>query len=239
LILARVSQGEAGGIPEQGFAYETDLYRSHDEARGVERIHDMETANRLSIRAVALFASLGIAGCSIGRGGNSMNKPSSGAVTQLEESKVEPLFRAALQYQSTSEHDAVIGAGGREGAYIGSGDGTIAGEKVRGTVQWSLWAGNCVYPLVRNGQSIPEGIHLCTMNPVGFIETQDGARIRFDGRGYGLRRPEKYRTSLTLVFGTEDPRYVWLTKVLGVMEGEFDEKEGRATWNVYVPAERP
>jgi hypothetical protein len=210
----------------------------HDEHREAEKIHDRETANRLSIRTLALFASLAIAGCSIGQGENSMNKPSRGPVTQLEESKVELLFRALLQYQSASEHDAVIGVEGREGAYIGSGDGTIAGEKLQGTVQWSLWAGDCVYPLVRNGQSIPEGTHLCTMNPVGFIETQDGARIRFDGRGYGLRRPEKYRTSLTLVFGTEDSRYVWLTKVLGVMDGEFDEKNGRATWNVYVPTER-
>ena len=35
--------------------------------------------------------------------------------------------------------------------------------------------------LVRSGQSVPEGLHLCTINPVGFIETLDGARIRFDG----------------------------------------------------------
>jgi len=27
--------------------------------------------------------------------------------------------------------------------------------------------------------------------------------IRFDGRGYGLRSPEKYRVSLTLVLGSE------------------------------------
>jgi hypothetical protein len=39
-----------------------------------------------------------------------------------------------------------------------------------------------------------------------------------------------------LVFSTEDARYIWLTKLLGVMEGEFDEKAGRTSWNVYVPA---
>jgi hypothetical protein len=83
---------------------------------------------------------------------------------------------------------------------------------------------------------VPEGLHLCTINPAGFIETQDGARIRFDGRGYGLRGPEIYQTNLTLVFSTEDARYIWLTKLLGVMEGEFDEKAGRTSWNVYVPA---
>jgi len=37
------------------------------------------------------------------------------------------------------------------------------------------------------------------------------------------------------VFGTEDARYAWLSKVPAVMEGEFDEKAGRATWNVHIP----
>ncbi len=141
-----------------------------------------------------------------------------------------------LQYRSQAQQDAVVPPKAREGEYIGSGDGTATGDRLRGTVRWSLWAGDCVYPLVRQGQNIPDGLHLCTMNPVGFIETPDGARIRFDGRGYGLRSPERYRTSLTMVFGTEDTRYAWLTKVLGVMEGEFDEKAGRATWEVYFPA---
>src|SRR5260370_12890936 len=152
------------------------------------------------------------------------------------ESPLEPLFRADLQYRSESQSDAVMVAEGREGVYIGSGDGMVTGDRVRGTVRWSLWSGNCLYPLVRSGQSVPEGLHLCTINPAGFIETQDGARIRFDGRGYGLRSSEKYQTNLTLVFSTEDVRYAWLTREVAVMEGQFDEKTGRATWNVYVPA---
>ena len=48
---------------------------------------------------------------------------------------------------------------------------------------------------------------------------------------------ERYQTNLTSVFGTEDARYTWLTKVVTVIEGEFDEKAGHAIWNVYVPAE--
>ena len=148
---------------------------------------------------------------------------------------LEPLFQAVLQYKSESEADAVVAVEGHEGAYIGSGDGTVKGERIRGTIRWSLWSGNCVYPLVRKGQTIPAGLHLCTMNPSGFIETLEGARIRFDGRGYGLRSPDKYRVSVTLVFGTENARYAWLSKVPAVMEGEFDEKAGRAMWNVHVP----
>jgi len=156
--------------------------------------------------------------------------------TSSGETRLETLFKADLQYRSESQSDAVVVAEGREGVYIGSGDGTVTGDQLRGTVRWSLWSGNCLYPLVRSGQSAPEGLHLCTINPAGFIETEDGARIRFDGRGYGLRSSGKYQTNLTLVFGTEDVRYEWLTKVVAVMEGEFDEKTGQATWNVYVPA---
>jgi hypothetical protein len=152
------------------------------------------------------------------------------------EERLEELFKADLQYRSESESDAVVVAEGGDGVYIGSGDGTVAGDRLRGTIRWSLWSGNCLYPLVRSGQSVPEGLHLCTINPAGFIETLDGARIRFDGRGYGLRSAEKYQTNLTLIFSTEDVRYEWLTKVVAVMDGDFDEKTGRATWNVYVPA---
>ena len=72
--------------------------------------------------------------------------------------------------------------------------------------------------------------------PWGSSKTLDGARIRFDGRGYGLRSSEKYQTNLTLILSTEDVRYEWLTKVVAVTDGDFDEKTGRATWNVYVPA---
>ena len=73
------------------------------------------------------------------------------------------------------------------------------------------------------------------MNPGGFIDTHDGARVRFDGRGYGLRSPERYLVSATLTFRTQAESYDWLTKVLAVMHGEFDEKSGRAVWNVLVP----
>ena len=163
-------------------------------------------------------------------------KPARDSVTAtVEQDRLPRLFSAVLQYRS-AEQGAVIAPDGREGEYIGSGDGIATGDRVNGTLHWSLWAGACVYPLVRKGQTVPDGLHLCTMNPVGFIETGDGARIRLDGRGYWLRSPDRYRTSLTLVFGTEDPRYAWLTKVLGLVQGEFDEKAGRATWEVYVPA---
>ena len=170
-------------------------------------------------------------------GASTMTQSEKTAPSTSGKTDLEPLFTAVLQHRSAAELDAVVSSQGRAGAYIGSGDGTATGKHLEGTVRWSLWSENCLYPTTRKGHPVPDGLHLCTLNPGGFIETRDGARIRFDGRGYGLRTPEKYHTSMTLVFGTEDARYTWLTHVLGAMEGEFDEKTGRAVWHVYVPAD--
>ena len=148
---------------------------------------------------------------------------------------LDHLFDAALQFRSDSLNDAVVPPDGREGVYIGSGDGTVTGPVLQGTMQWSVYSGNCLYPLIRQGQTVPDDLHICTLNPGGVITTDDGVRIRFDGKGYGLRTPEKYRVSMTIVFGTEETRFDWLTKVLGVMEGEFDEHAGRGIWRVYLP----
>ncbi len=145
------------------------------------------------------------------------------------------LFRAVLQFTSDSPADAVVSADDRDGAYIGSGDGTVTGERVSGTMSWSLYAGDCLYPLIRSGQAVPDELHLCTLTLGGFIETHDGARLRFDGRGYGLRNAVRYLWSATLAFRTESAEYEWLTTALAVMEGDFDEKAGRAVLNVFVP----
>lgn len=147
--------------------------------------------------------------------------------------QLELLFRAVLQYRSPGQ-DAVISAEDREGVIIGSGDGTVTGALLEGSLRWSLWARDCVYPAIRDGAIIPDGLHLCTMDAGGLIETPDGATISFSGRGYGLRSPDKYRTSLTLAFATDHTSYAWLQPLPGLMSGEFDETSGRAMWNVYL-----
>ena len=146
------------------------------------------------------------------------------------------LFEAVLQFTSDVPADAVFQVDKRDGAYIGSGDGTVKGDRVSGTMTWSLYAGECLYPIIRRGETVPDERHLCTLTPGGFIDTLDGARVRFEGRGYGLRTRDWYRVSATLVFQTDAPQYEWLTDVLAVMEGDFDEKAGRAAWNVFVPS---
>jgi hypothetical protein len=146
------------------------------------------------------------------------------------------LFDAAVAFTSESPADALIPPDGREGAYLGDGDGVVRGERLRGRLRFSFYSGNCLYPRIRRGETVPDALNLCTLNPGGYIESDDGARIDFDGNGYGLRSPERYRVSMTMAFRTVDARYVWLNRVLGLMNGDFDEKTGRATWHVYVPS---
>ena len=145
------------------------------------------------------------------------------------------LFTVRLEFTSDSPSDAIVPAEGRDGAHIGSGPGTVTGDRVEGTMSWSLYAGDCLYPRIRKGDAVPDDRHLCTLSPGGFIETQDGARIQFDGRGYGLRTRDWYRLSATLTFSTNAVHYEWLTDVLAVMEGDFDERAGCAIWHVYAP----
>jgi hypothetical protein len=149
-----------------------------------------------------------------------------------------PLFQAALELRSDSPADAVVPADGREGIYIGTSLGTVTGKRLSGVIRASFYSGDCLYPLARAGQLVPDGLHLCTVNPGMIIDTRDGARIRVDGKGYGLRDAGHYQVGAALVFATEAPRYSWLTRTLAVLEGEFDERTGRSSWCVYLPNDR-
>ncbi len=188
------------------------------------------------LMTLLLVAVLSIATSSQSYGDKQVNdrtvEPST--TTPAGQAPLDHLFTAVLEFQSDSPADAVVPAAGRQGAYIGSGEASVEG-RLQGSMRWSFYSANCLFPQIRQGQKVPDDLHLCTVNPAGFIETQDGARISFDGNGYGLRSAERYLVSMTMVFNTEDARYAWLNRELGVMEGELDEGAGHSTWNVYVP----
>ena len=152
---------------------------------------------------------------------------------------LEHLFDADLVYKPGMAD--VVPATDREGVLIGSGDGVVSGSKLRGRIRWTLYSSACLYPAVRAGLPAPAGQHLCKVNPGGVIETEDGAEIWFDANGYGLRgydpaEPSRYVLTMSLRFNTADSRYAWLNAVLGVWEGRFDERSGRASYTAYVPA---
>lgn len=88
---------------------------------------------------------------------------------------LEPLFDAELRYTSDSPADAVVPPEGREGVYIGSGDGLVNGV-LNGTIRWSFYSADCMYLLVKRGDAVPPGQHLCYDNPGGFIDTHSTLR---------------------------------------------------------------
>ncbi len=137
---------------------------------------------------------------------------------------LEPLFDAELDYQTgmpplTSEGD---------GALIGSGDGAVHGPKLTGKLEWTLFE--------------QPGSTVCRMAPVARITTDDGARIRFDGRGYGTRLSPgdpNWRVAATLYVTTDDSRYSWLDGALALWEGEFNEATGHARYTAYLQPATP
>ncbi len=135
---------------------------------------------------------------------------------------LEHLFDAELQYRPGMPPIASEG----EGRLIGSGDGVVQGEKLDGTLRWTLFE--------------QPGELVCPMNPILAIATRDGAEVRVEGRGYARRdRPgdSVWRVAATLLFDTDDEPYAWLNGRLAVWEGEFDAKEERARYRAYVAPE--
>jgi hypothetical protein len=132
---------------------------------------------------------------------------------------LEPLFDAELDSQPgmaplTSQGD---------GALVGSGDGAVHGPKLNGKLEWTLFE--------------QPGSTMCAMAPVARITTDDGAQIRFDGRGYGTRSSQsdpRWRVAATLYLTTGDSGYSWLDGALALWEGEFNEATGHARYAAFL-----
>ncbi len=133
----------------------------------------------------------------------------------------------------------VVSAKDREGVFITNAAGTIRGEKLHGKIWMTFFAKDCAYLLVQAGIEPPAGQHLCKENDGGVIETDDGAKILFDTKGYGLRgadpaNPSKWRLAMTVQFSTNDNRYKWLNTAFAYWEGQFDDAKGIASYKSYM-----
>ncbi len=120
--------------------------------------------------------------------------------------RLEFLFDAEFAYQGGLELTRPYG--GKEGQGFGVGTGTVQGERVRGTLQWSN------YPRLReDGVLLPDAR--------GRIETEDGAHILFAIQGYAIRKAQgSGRTVIhTMTFKTQDGAYQWLNLVYALGEG--------------------
>jgi hypothetical protein len=134
---------------------------------------------------------------------------------------LEHLFDAELTYRAGM---APL-AGQGEGQLIGSGDGSVHGQRVRGTLRWTLFEGG--------------GELVCTMNPILAVRTEDGASIGIEGRGYARRASRAsqwWRVAATLLFSVTEGSYGWLDGALGVWEGEFDAEQHSARYRAFVQA---
>jgi len=132
---------------------------------------------------------------------------------------LEHLFDAELEYRPGM---APL-AGHGEGQLIGSGDGSVYGQRVRGTLRWTLFE--------------EPGELVCAMNPTLAIHTEDGASISIEGRGYGhraSRTDQLWRVAATLLFSAGEQGYAWLDGALGVWEGEFDAEQASARYRAFV-----
>jgi hypothetical protein len=129
------------------------------------------------------------------------------------------LFSAELVYRAEMEPLTRDG----DGELIGSGDGSVVGDSITGALVWTLFE--------RPGKLS------CAMNPVAVIETEEGARIRLEARGFARRSDEASRTwdvAATLRFESDDERYRWLDNALGIWEGDFDADAHRARYQAYL-----
>jgi hypothetical protein len=156
----------------------------------------------------------------------------------MEGFDLKHLFTATLSYRP--DLDPIVPQDGRDGALIGNGDGEMEGENLKGKIRWSMYSGNCAYVFVQAGVDPTPGQHLCTVSPGGVIETDDGAQIWFDARGFGLRGfdeslPHLWVLTMSIQFKTTDDRYDWLNSTLGSVTSEFDDSAGKAVWRVFIP----
>jgi len=127
----------------------------------------------------------------------------------VQSERLEYLFEIALQFR---EMPPVTSREAGEGEYIGSGEGTVEGPRIHGTVRWDLFE--------KREET------LCRSNLAGAIETNDGADIHFDSRGFFMKpdqsNPNKWVTAASVHFDTADERYEWLNTHLAVWAGEFN-----------------
>ena len=112
-----------------------------------------------------------------------------------------------------------------EGPRLGGGFGTVNGPMLKGTVRWDF------YEVI--------GETFCTNTIVGYIDTEDGARINYVTRGHALvadsdRDPDSWSMTHSVMFNTEDNRYRWIDRRLGVWNGEFHMGAYKHNYKAYL-----
>lgn len=100
---------------------------------------------------------------------------------------------------------------GPVGRGYGTLEGRLSGDRLTGRVH-----------LTNLAERRPDGVHLPHLR--GVLTTDDGAHVWVESDGVAsLRESDGAHIFVSSIrFTTEDPRYRWLTTVLGVVEGVQD-----------------
>jgi hypothetical protein len=109
---------------------------------------------------------------------------------------------------------------------VAQGEGRFEGSRLKGSLSFSQLA-----------RRLPEHPH-CTTLITGFLETENGQEIFFEGTGYavpgqGERDPLLYTVSLR--FEEPGAPYEWLRTVPAIWEGVTDVPARRVRYRVYAP----
>lgn len=135
----------------------------------------------------------------------------------------------------------VVDPGSVPGELLGSGIGTIDGPHLEGDLRWSFFEEDCAWdPGILEGKEPPHqspGRSVCRTYPRGVIQTHDGAAIQFDAQGFAVRRENNpvWVVGSTVRFVTDAADYLWLTDLLAIYEGTFNDQDGTATWSFHAP----
>lgn len=117
--------------------------------------------------------------------------------------KLAPICEMQMRYTWIDYVDFGVG-----GQYVGTLEGTVTGDRLRGTVK------SVNVPARR-----PDNVNCPAFR--GIIYTDDEAKIYFEFNGIALLRPEDkarvFTTSLSLRSG--DARYAWVNETVGTVEG--------------------
>jgi hypothetical protein len=130
-----------------------------------------------------------------------------------------------MELAYTGDYHLVRPYGNESGLGWGVGDGTVSGERLAGSVQWS-------------NQPRRRGDGAMLPNARGVITTADGAEVFFSLTGLTVfvskGDTEVGSQLLMTLFESEHERYSWLNSKLCMTEGVIDPRAGTSHFEVHI-----
>ena len=111
---------------------------------------------------------------------------------------------------------------------VAQGDGRLEGDRIPGVLTFSQLAKRFAEET------------FCTTFITGFLETDAGPEIFYEGLGYATpRTKDRWSYTASVLFEEPEPPYEWLQDLPAVWQGELDGPGRRVRYRVFVPVEAP